>query len=116
MLLVEPQWGSSAASMPWPPRLLRAYVAEAKRRGIAVVADEVMCGLARHGAAPRGGTGCFLTECWDLDVDVVTFGKSIGGGAGHLLSGAILLRGGAALAGGARTALQSHTYAAEFRL
>ena len=24
VLLVEPQWGSSAAAMPWPPALLKA--------------------------------------------------------------------------------------------
>ena len=34
VLLVEPQWGSSVAAMPWPPVLLRAYIAEAKSRGI----------------------------------------------------------------------------------
>ena len=112
VLLIEPQWGSSVAAMPWPPALLRAYIAEAKSRGIAVVADEIMCGLGRHGAEPaKGGTGCFLAECWDLKPDIVTFGKSIGGGAGHLLSGAILLRGANQLQQSSRTAFQSHTYA-----
>ena len=75
VLLVEPQWGSSVAAMPWPPKLLKAYIAAAKERGIAVVCDEVMCGLGRHGAEPNGGTGCFLSECWDLQPDCVTFGK-----------------------------------------
>ena len=111
VVLFEPQWGSSVASTPWPPQLLRAYVTEAKRRGLAVVCDEVMCGLGRHGQDPRGATGCFLTECWDLRPDVITFGKSVGGGAGHLLSGAILLKGASALAAASRTAYQSHTYA-----
>jgi len=111
VVLFEPQWGSSVASTPWPPQLLRAYVTEAKRRGLAVICDEVMCGLGRHGQDPRGATGCFLTECWDLRPDAVTFGKSIGGGAGHLLSGAILLTGASQLAQSSRTALQSHTYA-----
>merc|ERR1719313_2540551 len=111
VVLFEPQWGSSVASTPWPSQLLRAYVTEAKRRGLAVVCDEVMCGLGRHGQDPRGATGCFLTECWDLRPDAVTFGKSIGGGAGHLLSGAILLTGASQLAQSSRTALQSHTYA-----
>ena len=70
------------------------------------------CGLGRHGADPaEGGTGCFLAECWDLKPDIVTFGKSIGGGAGHLLSGAILLRGANQLQQSSRTAFQSHTYA-----
>ena len=49
VMLFEPQWGSSVASTPWPPQLLRAYVTEAKRRGLAVICDEVMCGLGRHG-------------------------------------------------------------------
>ena len=60
VLLIEPQWGSSAAAMPWPPALLRAYVAAARERGLPVVADEIMCGLGRHGRRPSaaaGGTG-----------------------------------------------------------
>lgn len=61
---VEPQWGSSVAAMPWPPALLRQYIAAAKARGLSVVCDEIMCGLGRHGAEPAlGGTGCFLSEC-----------------------------------------------------
>jgi len=113
VLLVEPQWGSSVAAMPWPPALLRAYIQAAKARGIAVVSDEIMCGLGRHGAEPSaGGTGCFLAECWDLQPDIVTFGKSIGGGAGHLLSGAVLLHSASKLQSGPQgTAFQSHTYA-----
>ena len=47
----------------------------------------------------------------DLKPDVVTFGKSIGGGAGHLLSGAVLLTGASKMQSDARTAFQSHTYA-----
>ena len=106
VLLVEPQWGSSVAAMPWPAELLQAYCAEAKSRGIPVVADEIMCGIGRHGQG-----ACFLTECWDLDVDIITFGKAIGGGAGNLLSGAILLEGAADFREASRTAFQSHTYA-----
>ena len=113
VLLIEPQWGSSAAAMPWPPALLRAYVEACKGKGIPVISDEIMCGLGRHGQQPaRGGTGCFLAESWDLDVDAVTFGKAIGGGAGHLLSGAALLKNASKLQGSSQgTALQSHTYA-----
>ena len=112
VLLIEPQWGSSVAAMPWPPALIQAYIAEAKSRGIAVVCDEIMCGLGRHGAEPAaGGTGCFLSECWDLKPDVITFGKAIGGGFGHLLSGAVLLDGASNFQDSSRTAFQSHTYA-----
>ena len=83
VLLIEPQWGSSVAGMPWPPALLSRVHRRGEARGIAVVCDEIMCGLGRHGAAPApGGTGCFLSECWDLQPDIVTFGKAIGGGAG----------------------------------
>ena len=71
-----------------------------------------MCGLGRHGQEPAdGGTGCFLAECWDLRPDVVTFGKAIGGGVGHLLSGAVLMHGAGVLELSGRTAFQSHTYA-----
>jgi len=112
VLLIEPQWGSSVAAMPWPPAIIKEYIKRTKARGIAVVCDEIMCGLGRHGVEPAaGGTGCFLAECWDLQPDCVTFGKSIGGGAGHLLSGAILLHESAKLRESAKTALQSHTYA-----
>ena len=112
VLLVEPQWGSSVAAMPWPPALLREYVKRAQARNIMVVCDEIMCGIGRHGQAPAGGgTGCFLAECWDLRPDVVTFGKAIGGGVGHLLSGAVLMHGAGVLELSGRTAFQSHTYA-----
>ena len=113
VLLIEPQWGSSVAAMPWPPALLRSYVSEAKKAGLAVIVDEIMCGLGRHGAEPApGGTGCFLSECWDLKPDCVTFGKAIAGGAGHVMSGAILLHGASKLGSTQQgTAFQSHTYA-----
>ena len=35
VLLIEPQWGSSVAAMPWPPALLREYIKAAKARGTA---------------------------------------------------------------------------------
>ncbi len=108
VLLIEPQWGSSVAAMPWPPALLRAYaaclrlpapppaspppppsppqspppvpppppappappptprgryIAAAKARGIAVIADEIMCGLGRHGAEPAAGGTAAGRQC-----------------------------------------------------
>ena len=115
VLLIEPQWGSSAAAMPWPRDLLDSYVRAAKAHGVPVISDEVMCGLGRHGLDPApgsGGTGCFLAEVWGLEVDALTFGKAIGGGAGHLLSGAVLLSTASQLKSTPHgTALQSHTYA-----
>lgn len=75
-ILIEPQWGSTAAAFPWSPDTLRQVVALSHQRGILVVADEIMCGLARHGQ----GT-LFLSEAWNLDVDAVTFGKAVAAGA-----------------------------------
>jgi adenosylmethionine-8-amino-7-oxononanoate aminotransferase len=91
--------------MPWEPALLRGYVAKAQERGILVCADEIMCGLGRHG----NPGGLFLSQCWDVKPDAVTFGKAIGGGV-FPLSGVILRRGAAALGVSGRSALQSHTY------
>lgn len=84
VLLIEPQWGSSQVGLPWPKNLAKQYVEMAKERGILVLADEIMCGLGRHGQ----GT-LFLSEAWELDPDAVTFGKSIGGGV-YPLSGAVI--------------------------
>eukprot|EP01051_Picozoa_sp_SAG22_P014321 SAG22_NODE_1719_length_3739_cov_4.655769_3_plen_563_part_00 len=107
VLLVEPQWGSSAAAQPWPPALLRAYIAKAQARGILVCCDEIMCGLGRHGQGPA----LFLSApaAWDLRPDAVTFGKAIGGGV-YPLSGCILRRGKAELAAADKGVLQMHTY------
>ena len=72
-MLVEPQWGSSVAAQPWSPeKLLRHVIREAQDRGILVCADEIMCGLFRHGKGTM-----FLSEAWNLNVDAVTFGKSV---------------------------------------
>jgi adenosylmethionine-8-amino-7-oxononanoate aminotransferase len=105
VMLVEPQWGSSVAAMPWDPSLLREYVRRAQARGVLVCADEIMCGLGRHGDAG----GLFLSQAWDLNVDAVTFGKAIGGGV-FPLSGVMIRRGAKALGARGRSALQSHTY------
>ena len=105
VLLVEPQWGSSQAAFPWPKTLLKAYIMMAQNRGIKVVADEIMCGLARHGQ----GT-LFLSKAWGLNPDAVTFGKAIAAGA-YPLSGAIMKTGRDTLATDGRSVMQSHTFA-----
>lgn len=84
VLLIEPQWGSSQVALPWPESLAKKYVKMAQERGILVLADEIMCGLGRHGKG-----SLFLSEAWDLDPDAVTFGKAIGGGV-FPLSGAVI--------------------------
>jgi adenosylmethionine-8-amino-7-oxononanoate aminotransferase len=105
VLLVEPQWGLSQAGFPWPKELLKTYIKMAQDRGIRVVADEVMCGLGRHGH----GT-FFVSKAWELDPDAVTFGKSVAGGA-YPLSGAIMKHGRNVLNSNGKSALQSHTFA-----
>lgn len=84
VLLIEPQWGSSQVALPWPEGLAKKYVKMAQERGILVLADEIMCGLGRHGKG-----SLFLSEAWELDPDAVTFGKAIGGGV-FPLSGAVI--------------------------
>lgn len=84
VLLIEPQWGSSQVALPWPEGLVKKYVKMAQERGILVLADEIMCGLGRHGKETL-----FLSDAWGLDPDAVTFGKAVGGGV-YPLSGAII--------------------------
>lgn len=105
VLLVEPQWGSSQAALPWPKSLLKRYIAMAKHHGIRVLADEIMCGLGRHGK----GT-LFVSQAWELDIDAVTFGKAMGGGV-FPISGAVLRRGKNILQRNKCSVMQSHTYA-----
>jgi adenosylmethionine-8-amino-7-oxononanoate aminotransferase len=103
-ILVEPQWGSSASAYHWDTHTLQTVIELAHSKNVLVVADEIMCGLGRHGQ----GT-VFLSEAWRLDVDAVTFGKAIAGGV-YPLSGVILKRGAAMFGAAGRTVMQSHTY------
>lgn len=103
-LLIEPQWGSSQCALPWNRLVLSAMIDLCHHHGVLVLADEIMCGLGRHGQ----GT-LFLSEAWGLDVDAVTFGKAVAAGA-YPMSGAILRRGATALGATGRTVMQSHTY------
>ena len=104
-MLIEPQWGSSQAALPWPEHLLKQYVSMARERGIRIICDEIMCGLGRHGK----GT-LFVSQAWDLDPDAVTFGKAVATGL-FPLSGAILKQGRDLLHQNKCSVMQSHTYA-----
>lgn len=105
VLFVEPQWGSSVAAQPWPKDLLRDYVTLAKAKGILVCADEIMCGLGRHGQGKL-----FVSDAWNLDIDAVTFGKAVAGGA-YPLSGVVFRTGAQEMEADGRKPFQSHTYA-----
>lgn len=84
ILLIEPQWGSAALGEPWPRDLLARFVQKARSRGILVCADEIMCGVGRHGQARM-----FLSDAWGVEVDAITFGKSIATGT-FPLAGALV--------------------------
>lgn len=86
VVLVEPQWGSSRLARYWNTELLRWFVVEAKQRGWRVCADEVMCGMGRH-----GGGALFASKAHGLPVDGVVFGKSITSGTTPL-AGAVVRR------------------------
>ena len=106
VLLVEPQWGSSAGALPWDGALLKQVVSRAQACGVLVLCDEIMCGLGRHGK----GT-LFASEALGIQPDAVTFGKAIAAGV-YPLTGAVLRRGRGALAAQGLKTSQSHTYAA----
>jgi len=105
VMLMEPQWGSSLAALPWPKDLLKQYITLAQDRGVLVCCDEIMCGLGRH-----GNHDLFLSGAWDLNPDAVTFGKAIGAGV-FPLSGVVMRRGAQLLASESKTVMQMHTYA-----
>jgi adenosylmethionine-8-amino-7-oxononanoate aminotransferase len=107
VLLVEPQWGSSVAAMPWPPGVLQEYIHRAQNHGILVCCDEIMCGLSRHGQGPSMFASSYQT--WNLQPDAVTFGKAIGGGV-YPLSGVILREGAKEFKRDGLSVMQMHTY------
>lgn len=73
-----------------------------QKKNILVVADEIMCGLGRHGqtrqttitssTSPDYTPTLFLSEAWDLPVDALTFGKAICAGV-FPMSGVLCRRG-----------------------
>lgn len=105
VLLLEPQSGSSSVGQPYPRHLLEAYVALAHAHGLLVLADEIMCGLGRHGLGPA-----FVSTAWNLQVDALAFGKAAACGV-EPLAGAVLARGFERMKREGRTVFQSHTYA-----
>mmetsp|Transcript_13026 Transcript_13026/g.38791 ORF Transcript_13026/g.38791 Transcript_13026/m.38791 type:complete len:464 (+) Transcript_13026:651-2042(+) len=106
VVIVEPQWGSSCAASPWPKELLADFIKMAQERGALVLADEIMCGLYRHGQGTM-----FLTDAWGIEADALTFGKAVASGV-FPMAGAVLTNGTSELREGGKKLGQSHTYAA----
>lgn len=100
VILFEPQWGTSALAQPWHPPTLRKYVAAARERGVGTVADEVMCGMWRHG---RGTM--FLSRAINLEADAYVTSKGLGAGV-FPLAVALFREGGADT-----RIVQKHTFA-----
>lgn len=107
VILFEPQWGSTWCARPWPKESLQEVVRMCHSRGILILCDEILCGLARHGQ----GT-LFLSKALGLEPDAVTFGKAVSGGGGYPLSGCLIKKGAKALTQKGNGVLaQGHTYA-----
>lgn len=102
VIIIEPQWGSAGTAQYWPKDMLRKFIDNARKEGIFVITDEIMCGLGRH-----GHNTLFLSDAWNLNVDAITFGKAIAGGV-YPISGVIIKNRNAKDA--EITPIQSHTY------
>jgi acetylornithine/succinyldiaminopimelate/putrescine aminotransferase len=86
--------------------MLRKYIKLAKSYDILVCADEIMCGVGRHGQ----NNSLFLSTAWDLDVDAIAFGKAIAAGV-YPLSGVAFRTGRCEMRRTDVKPFQSHTYA-----
>jgi putrescine aminotransferase len=71
-LIFEPVQGEGGVR-PLDPEVLRAWSADARAAGVAVIADEIQCGLGRCGPFS-------LALDVGLQPDAILFGKPLGGG------------------------------------
>lgn len=71
-IIVEPVQGEGGFTVA-PPELMRALRAICDEHGILLIADEVQSGFARTGRF-------FAMEHYDVEADILTVAKSIGGG------------------------------------
>jgi taurine--2-oxoglutarate transaminase len=99
-ILVEPVVGSNGVIVP-PPGYLQGVRALCDRYGIVMIADEVMCGFGRTGAA-------FATERFGVVPDMITFAKGVT--TGYVPLGGVMVRERLAKAFDARPLPTGHTY------
>lgn len=71
-IMIEPVQGEGGFTVA-PPELMRALRALCDEHGILLIADEVQSGFARTGRF-------FAMEHYDVEADILTVAKSIGGG------------------------------------
>ena len=110
VVLFEPQWGSSVSVDALASSVVTSVCDGGKWRGLAVICDEA---VRARPARPRSKRcyWLFLNRMLGSKARCDHLRQEHRGGAGHLLSGAILLTGASQLAQSSRTALQCHTYA-----
>lgn len=71
-IIIEPVQGEGGFN-PAPPELMRGLRQICDENGILLIADEVQCGFGRTGKM-------FAMEHYDVDADLITMAKSLGGG------------------------------------
>lgn len=72
-IIIEPIGGSTAGALAPPDGYLPKVAEIARRHGILLIADEVMCGFGRTGAK-------FAVDHWDVVPDLLVGGKGLAGG------------------------------------
>lgn len=72
-VILEPVGGSTAGALCPPDGYLPRVAEIARRHGVLLIADEVMCGFGRTGAK-------FAVDHWDVVPDLLVGGKGLAGG------------------------------------
>jgi len=99
-ILIEPVVGSNGVIVP-PPGYLAGVRALCDAHGIAMIADEVMCGFGRTGAA-------FATGRFGVVPDMITFAKGVT--TGYVPLGGVMIRERLAATFERRALPTGHTY------
>ena len=99
-ILIEPVVGSNGVIVP-PAGYLAGVRALCDAHGIVMIADEVMCGFGRTGAA-------FATERFGVVPDMITFAKGVT--SGYVPLGGVIVRERLAAAFDKRPVPTGHTY------
>lgn len=104
-ILLEPVSGSSAAARPASKQYVQMIAETAKKFDILLISDEVMCGLGRI-----GGGSIWACDKFAIEPDMITIGKSLGGGLYPISAMLVSERVHQLIVGSSRHYLHSHTY------